>query len=168
MNLEEIANLYEHLCKLQHKNIKLNWDQYYLLLAKFVSLRSPDSETKHGCIIVKDKRPLGFGYNSYAANLKNDHLIPITRPDKYAWMIHAEINALTNCMIRPECAIVYVTGESCNNCLMTLWQNGIKEVRYIQAHGSVLINKETDKIKKDFLEQSGMIITAFPEQVFNK
>ncbi len=162
--MSETTNLYQSLCELQKNNTKFSWDQYYLLLAKMVSLRSPDEQTKHGCIIVKEKRPIGFGYNGYPANLKQDHLIPTTRPDKYPWMIHSEINALANCNIRPEGAMAYITGEPCNNCIMTLWQNGVKEIRHIKAHGTHLINKETDKIKDYFLKQSGMGIKFYFEQ----
>ena len=112
-------------------------------------------QTKHGCIIVNsDNQPLGFGYNGFPRGLNNDVELPNTRPEKYDWMIHSEINAIHNCVIKPDNAIAYVTGECCNNCLMNLWQSGVVEVFYLDAHGTHLWNNQEEEIRREFLEQS--------------
>ena len=78
------------------------WDDYFLGLAKAVSLRSHDIDTQHGCLITDpDHRILGVGYNGFPRGM-DDSLLPTHRPEKYHWMIHAERNALSNCTIRPE------------------------------------------------------------------
>ncbi len=137
--------------------VRPTWIEYYMNIAKVVSTRSHDAETQHGCVIVnKFNQPLGFGYNGFPRNLKNDSQLPNTRPDKYPWMIHSEVNAVNNCIIKPKNAIAYVTGEPCNNCLMHLWQNNIVKVFYLDTHGTFLWGDEEKEIRKIFVEQSGI------------
>ena len=122
-----------------------DWHTYFLGLAKVVSLRSHDSQTQHGCIITdQNHRILGVGYNGFPKGL-DDLVLPDTRPDKYPWMIHAERNALSNCVIRPDNGIAYVTGQCCNDCIMALWQEGIRKVYMLKSHGTHLFqdNEQT-------------------------
>lgn len=135
-----------------------NWTNYFLGLAKVVSQRSHDIQTQHGCIITdSNNRILGIGYNGFPRGL-SDKSLPNTRPDKYPWMIHAERNALSNCTIRPENGTAYVTGQCCNDCIMALWQEGIKNVIMMNNHGTHLFNKEQQKIFDTFVKLSGIDI----------
>lgn len=69
-----------------------DWAEYFLKLAKVVSERSPDGETKHGCVIVNDfHQVIGVGYNGFVRGI-DDSLLPNLRPAKYLHMIHAEVN----------------------------------------------------------------------------
>ena len=136
-----------------------SWTQYFLGLAKIASQRSHDIHTQHGCVITdQHNRILSIGYNGFPRNLP-DHLLPINRPDKYPWMIHAERNALSNCTIRPENGIAYVTGQCCNDCIMALWQEGIRTVYMIKNHGTHLLDKTQQEIFDNFVNLSGMKIT---------
>ena len=118
------------------------WDDYFLGLAKAVSLRSHDVHTQHGCVITdQNNRILGVGYNGFPRGM-DDSLLPTTRPEKYPWMIHAERNALSNCTIRPEKGIAYVTGQCCNDCIMALWQEGVETVIMAKNHGTHLFDEE--------------------------
>ena len=135
-----------------------SWTDYFLGLAKVVAQRSHDIQTKHGCVITDpNHRIISLGYNGFPRNLA-DNLLPNTRPDKYPWMIHAERNALSNCIIRPENGIAYVTGQCCNDCIMALWQEGIKKVFMIEDHGTHLFDKNQQKIFNKFVSLSKMDI----------
>jgi dCMP deaminase len=135
-----------------------NWTDYFLGLAKVVSQRSHDIQTQHGCVITDEhNRILGIGYNGFPRNL-DDNALPNTRPDKYPWMIHAERNALSNCTIRPENGIAYVTGQCCNDCVMALWQEGVRKVIMMNTHGTHLFDNNQQKIFDTFIELSGMQI----------
>ncbi|MEX0596066.1 MAG: hypothetical protein WD512_06150, partial [Candidatus Paceibacterota bacterium] len=113
-----------------------SWHEYFLGLARVVSLRSHDTQTQHGCVITDfNHRILGVGYNGFPKGL-DDNKLPNTRPNKYPWMIHAERNALSNCVIRPDNGIAYVTGQCCNDCIMALWQEGITKVYMQNGHGT--------------------------------
>ena len=136
-----------------------NWTDYFLGLAIVVSQRSHDVQTQHGCVITdQNNRILSLGYNGFPRDLP-DHLLPNIRPDKYPWMIHAERNALSNCTIRPENGIAYVTGQCCNDCIMALWQEGIRTVYMIKNHGTHLFDKTQQEIFDNFVNLSGMKIT---------
>jgi len=136
-----------------------NWTDYFLGLAKVVSQRSHDIHTQHGCVITdSDNRIIGVGYNGFPRGL-DDKALPTSRPEKYKWMIHAERNALSNCVVRPDNGIAYVTGQCCNDCIVALWQEGIRKVFMIDSHGTLLFDNE-EKIKFDtFISMSKLNIT---------
>lgn len=135
-----------------------NWTDYFLGLAKAVSQRSHDIHTQHGCIITDQQhRILGVGYNGFPKGM-DDSSLPTSRPDKYHWMIHAERNALSNCVIRPDNGIAYVTGQSCNDCIMALWQEGVTKVIMSNNHGTVLFDDAAKKRFDFFIQQTNMEI----------
>lgn len=140
------------------------WTDYFLGLASIASMKSHDIHTQHGCIITdSSNRILGLGYNGFPRGLKDD-ILPKTRPEKYAWMIHAERNALSNCTIRPENGIAYVTGQCCNDCIMALWQEGIKKVVMADHHGTILFDENQKNIFDTFVYMSGIeIIRVKPD-----
>lgn len=108
-----------------------NWDDYFLALAEQVSTRSPDPDTRHGCVLVDaDRRVISTGYNGPVSGLPNE-LVPLTRPEKYDWFIHAEDNAVAfaRCDLRGSTA--YVTGPPCAACFRRLLQVGV--VRIVHA-----------------------------------
>lgn len=121
------------------------WTDYFLGLAKVVSQRSHDIHTQHGCVITDQyNHILGVGYNGFPKNM-DDTLLPTARPEKYHWMVHSERNALSNCVIRPQNGIAYVTGQCCNDCIIALHQEGIKKVYMINDHGTHLFNEDAQK-----------------------
>jgi len=135
-----------------------SWTDYFLGLAKVVSQRSHDIHTQHGCIITdQNHRILGVGYNGFPRNV-DDNLLPTSRPDKYNWMIHAERNALSNCVVRPDNGIAYVTGQCCNDCIMALWQEGIATVFMTKNHGTHLFDENAQKRFDTFVQLSGIKI----------
>ena len=135
-----------------------NWTDYFLGLAKVVSQRSHDIHTQHGCVITDQQhRILGVGYNGFPKGM-NDTLLPTHRPDKYAWMIHAERNALSNCVVRPDNGIAYVTGQCCNDCIMALWQEGVKKAVMSKDHGTQLFDEQAKQRFDFFIGQTGMQI----------
>jgi dCMP deaminase len=134
------------------------WSDYFLGLAKVISQRSHDIHTQHGCIITdSNNRILGVGYNGFPKGM-DDSLLPTHRPDKYHWMIHAERNALSNCVIRPDNGIAYVTGQSCNDCIMALWQEGIRKVIMSKSHGTHLFDAASQHRFDLFVSQTGIEI----------
>ena len=135
-----------------------NWQEYFIGLAHAVAVRSHDLQTQHGCVITDyNNRILGVGYNGFPKGM-NDSELPTTRPDKYPWMIHAERNALSNCTIRPEKGIAYVTGQCCNDCIMALWQEGITKVVMRKNHGTHLFDNSQQERFNLFVTMSGIDI----------
>jgi len=118
----------------------------FMSIAFECAKRSPDAETQHGCVITSaDHRLISTGYNGFPRNIDYSQL-PNTRPHKYGWMRHAEKNALAWCPQRPVGCIAYITGKSCNDCLMTLWQHGITSI--YEADRGITNESPTDEIER--------------------
>lgn len=128
------------------------------------SLRSPDENTKHGCVLAdSDNRILSIGYNGFPRKMRGDSELPRTRPDKYPWMIHAEENALCATNAPLDNATAFVTGQPCNHCMMLLWQHGVRKVVHINGRGWARDEQERG-VREEFLRQSGMqVVAATPD-----
>lgn len=117
----------------------LNWDQYFMGIAKLSALRSKDPNTQVGaCIVGDDNRILSIGYNGTPNGYK-DVAFPWDREGnpletKYLFVCHAEMNAVLNYRGNRkelENAKIYVDLFPCNECAKIIIQAGIKEVVYL-------------------------------------
>lgn len=117
----------------------LNWDQYFMGIAKLSALRSKDPNTQVGaCIVGDDNRILSIGYNGTPNGYK-DGAFPWDRvgnplETKYLYVCHAEMNAVLNYRGNRkelENAKIYVDLFPCNECAKIIIQAGIKEVVYL-------------------------------------
>ncbi len=117
-----------------------DWPVHFLLESFLVSTRSMDAQTQCGCVLVRDNRIIGSGYNSFIGGI-HDQSMPNLRHNegesefdgKYPFMIHAEHNAILNCAsagISTKDAIAYATGQPCYNCLQFLYQSGVRNIYY--------------------------------------
>lgn len=148
---------YINSCKSFASNIEIpTWDEYLMAIAFIASTRSKDAQTKHGCVITdKNHRILGIGYNSFPVGMP-DELLPNLRPKKYKWMVHAERNALSNCSIRPDNGVAYVTGRPCIECAKSMYQDGIRNFVCFDGHGTYLTDEEEECVF-DMLTTYGQI-----------
>ena len=117
----------------------LNWDEYFMAIAKLSSYRSKDPSTQVGaCIVSEDKRILSIGYNG-APNGFNDKDFPWQREGdnlntKYFFVCHAEMNAILNYRGNRkdlQGATIYVDLFPCNECSKLIIQSGIKHIIYL-------------------------------------
>ena len=117
----------------------LNWDQYFMGIAKLSALRSKDPNTQVGaCIVGDDNRILSIGYNGTPNGYK-DGAFPWDREGspletKYLYVCHAEMNAVLNYRGNRkelENAKIYVDLFPCNECAKIIIQAGINEVVYL-------------------------------------
>ena len=110
----------------KHPQERPSWDDYFMQLAQITSVRSCDPASQHGCVIVDSKhRVISMGYNGTVAGVPECY-INWERPHKYAWMLHAEENAVAFAKENLEGATSYVTGPSCVKCLRLQLQAGIR------------------------------------------
>ena len=117
----------------------LNWDEYFMGVAKLTAMRSKDPNTQVGaCIVDNEKRILSVGYNG-APNGFDDDKFPWDRSGipletKYLYVCHAEMNAITNFRgSRKDLkdSTIYVDLFPCNECAKQIIQSGIKHVIYL-------------------------------------
>lgn len=134
--------------------------QTFLEIARIVAKRSPDSQTQHGCVLVKNNRVIATGYNGWNAG-SNDDIIPDVRPHKYKFVIHAELNALLNAAkegVSVDGAVAYITGPSCPECSKALIQCNIK-TWYIGKNMHSSANDPVEMALREFLiKHHGVII----------
>lgn len=140
---------------------KPNWHEYFLGLAAVISLRSNDAQTKHGSIIVNsENKIIGTGYNGPIKGI-DDSKVPNFRPDKYPYIIHAELNAILNSSSLATGATIYITGRPCNPCLKHIIQAGIKKIIFDRNRNyNGWDEKETLELFNFFVNQSG--VEVFP------
>ena len=112
-----------------------SWDETFMQIAKVISERSKDPNTQTGaCIVNQNNIIIGVGYNGFPRGCSDDEL-PWGRDGefcdkKYAFVVHAEANALMNTNGSTKNAKVYCTLFPCNECAKHIIQSGIKEVIY--------------------------------------
>lgn len=177
---------YEHLrdeapSRKVHDMIRPSWHEYFMLLAKLVSVRSTCNSRKIGAVITKNNRILATGYNGAVHGAPHcidrgpdfclRRSIGAHDADKYNYCLssHAEVNALDQAArfgIPLDGATLYCTLEPCNWCFKQLIQSGIREIYYEQPYDSR--NKDFDLYWRKIMESHEGIkafgqVTVSPE-----
>jgi len=136
----------------------LSWDEYFMSLAHLSAVRSKDPSTQVGAVIVdSSNRVVGLGYNGFPRGC-DDEKFPWEREGefldtKYAYVVHAELNAILNSNKLIENCRLYVSLFPCNECAKAIIQSGIKEIIYESDKYKDLDNF---KASKKMLEASGI------------
>lgn len=113
----------------------ISWDEYFMGLAHLSALRSKDPNTQVGaCIVDKDNKIVSVGYNGMPRGVK-DSEVPWQREGgfvdtKYAYVVHAELNAILNSPRSLKDCTLYVSLFPCNECAKAIIQAGIKKIVY--------------------------------------
>jgi dCMP deaminase len=107
---------------------------YFMSLAFLSARRSKDPSTGCGAAIISPKgRVLGLGYNGFPNGCKD--IFPWERDGdfmetKYAYVVHAEANAIYNSNGSLEGADIFCTLYPCHECAKAIVQSGIQRVVY--------------------------------------
>lgn len=126
--------------------MRKSWDTYWMDLALMVATRSGDPDTQVGAILVtKDNRIISTGYNHYPANYP-EHLEDWSKPNKYNYVVHAEMNAIAYAKQDISEATLYVTLSPCSNCAKLISSSGIKNV--------IFLEERLDTISSDILKNT--------------
>lgn len=104
---------------------------YLIKLAGYIAANSPDEETKVGCILVDDEKQIVCSaFNNFCSGAPE---LPKTRPDKYEYMIHAEVNTILYAAsrgVRTLDLTLVQTLSPCPNCCRIAYQAGIHEIYF--------------------------------------
>lgn len=144
-----------------------SWDEYFLVLAFNVSLRSEDPDIQHGAVIVNQyNHIIGTGYNGPVKGSDNSVIPFSVRDEKRKWMIHAEENAMLNVTQSSSerglnCRL-YVTGQPCNNCLQRMINFGIRRVVMADRMGSITENEESARMRRELERMAGVEVVKVP------
>ena len=137
----------------------ISWDQYFMGVSKLSALRSKDPSTKVGaCIVSADNRIVGVGYNGMPYGT-DDKTAPWQRvgsflETKYAYVVHAELNAILNSTKELKGCRLYVSLFPCHECAKAIIQSGIKEIIYEDDKYN---GTDSDIASKRMLDAAGVI-----------
>ena len=142
----------------------LDWDETFMLMSDLIAKRSKDPSTQVGACIVNDYNVIvGLGYNGFPRGCHDDKLPwcregEILLKTKYAYVVHAEVNAIMNANSSVRDCRIYVSLFPCNECAKAIIQGGIKEVVYAS-------NKYADidifKAARKMFEVSGVVLRQY-------
>lgn len=140
----------------------MQWDEFYMGLAFYVAMKSKDPSTKVGAVLSdSEHRPLGFGYNGPPAGVDDSIPERWTRPAKYHWIQHAEINCLSNATSDLTGATMYTTLYPCAKCAGAIVQKRIGRVVYDKSVFEFMQNfndwTHTFNIAKQMFEEAPWI-----------
>lgn len=113
----------------------LTWEEYFMGLAHLSGLRSKDPNTQVGAVIVdENNRVVSIGYNGFPSGVSDDEF-PWGREGgvldtKYAFVVHAELNAILNSQRSVRGCTIYVSLFPCNECAKAIIQSGIRRIVY--------------------------------------
>jgi len=127
-------------------------------MAHVIAERSKDPSTQAGAVIVDPNNVvLGLGYNGFPRGIEDEKLTWEREGDfldtKYAYVVHAEENAVYNANASTENGILYCTLFPCNECAKTIIQKGIKEVVY---EDDKYHNQDIWKASRRLLDEAGV------------
>lgn len=133
---------------LEHRS---DWDEVFLAKAFVIAQKSIDPNTVCGAVLVsKDRRVLSEGYNGPIKG-SDDSKFPLTRPEKYFHVLHAEQNALLQYYGHYQDiqgATMYITGRPCHNCLKEMLQKGIRRIVYSIGFAKMVDEQEMEIQRK--------------------
>ena len=140
---------------------RYSWKKMFVEIAKVVAQRSADPHTQVGAVLVKNNCVIGVGYNGEPKGFHFD--FDWNSPEKYTYVIHAEMNAISNANRNgDDCngADIYLTLSPCHDCIKLLIQHGIKNVYYLKEYKDIDLTKKivenTDSIRLIKLDENDL------------
>ena len=150
---------FKHLLDVGYEDNRIDWDDVFSLFITILSYRSSCAKTKQACVLVKDTRIIGLGYNgprSGGLNCLQDGGEEACGKDLSGSCLNA-IHAEQNCIgyavrngISTEGCSMYVTMTPCISCAKLIIASGIKEYVYLEEY------RLTEGV--DFLRNNNIIV----------
>lgn len=145
----------------------ISWQEYFMGLAHLSALRSKDPNTQVGaCIVDQDNKVVSIGYNGMPRGC-NDSDMPWARDGgfldtKYAYVVHAELNAILNASRPVKDCTIYVSLFPCNECAKAIIQSGIKKIIY---ESDKYDGADNNVASKRMLNEAGVELVQLPYEV---
>lgn len=157
------------------RNNYISCDEYFMSVAMLSSMRSKDPSTQVGaCIVSLDNKIVGTGYNGFP-NGCSDDIFPWSRDggrlkSKYAYVVHAELNAILNSNSSVRGCTIYVALFPCEECAKAIIQSGISNIvyasdKYADTDGVKASKLMLDAAGVEYVGYSGFTINNYHEGV---
>lgn len=145
----------------------ISWDSMFMGVALLAAARSKDPKTQNGaCIVSSENRILGVGYNGLPRGC--DDRDPIYWADKdddpylskHSYVVHAEVNAILNCVVLPlTAARMYTSQFPCPRCAQAIIQTGINAVVYLREKDH---HSDMNRAVTKMFNAAGIVVTVLP------
>lgn len=136
---------------------RLDWDDYFLNIAKQVAARATCDRKHVGCVLVRDKTILSTGYNGSIRSLPHcDDVGHLIIDGHCKRTIHAEANALVQAAkngVSINGAMAYITISPCMNCFALLVNGGINRIVYGSFYKDDLVLKFAEQLDIEMVER---------------
>lgn len=115
-------------------NHRLKWEQYFMLNAHLISMRSTCNRLNVGSVLVKNNRIISTGYNGGISG--DDHCLDAgcyVVDNHCLRCLHSEENAILQCALQgvsTKGSQIYVTHFPCIHCMKKILQAGITKIYY--------------------------------------
>jgi len=151
------------------KDIRPDWDQYFLQVAQVVAKRSTCLRRQIGAVIVRERRILATGYNGAPSGLAHcldigclrDQLgIPSGTRTELCRALHSEMNAIIQAAqhgVSTKGATLYCTHQPCSVCARMLINAGVRRVVYIGEY--------PDDFTQQILREAGIELVRYTEDL---
>ncbi len=153
----------ELLLEFSKKQVRPDWDPYFMGIAKVVALRSNCIKRKVAAVIVKDKRIIATGYNGTPRGVKNcseggcprcNSIDPSGKGLEECLCSHAEENAIVQSAyhgVNIKDSMLYTTFSPCLICTKMIINGGIREVVYN-------VDYPMSEVSLKLFEEAGVVI----------
>ena len=124
------------------------WDNFWFTIALMYSTRGTCDRLRTACVIVKNKRIVGAGYNGSAAGQPHcddaGHLIVEGHCER---TLHGEENAVINTSREDlKEATAYIIGTPCLRCARILINSGVRQINYLGEYSNSRGKEHIDEL----------------------
>jgi dCMP deaminase len=137
------------------KGQRVDWDDYFMSIAREVATRSTCDRKHVGAVIVRDKMILATGYNGSLRGLEHcDEVGHLMQDGHCVRTVHAEANAIVQAAsngVRTDGAGIYVTASPCFACFKLIANAGIGRIVFGEFYRDERIFSFSEQLKMQLL-----------------
>lgn len=137
---------------------RLDWDHYFMEIAKVIATRGTCDRKHVGAVIVRDRSILSTGYNGSVAGMPHcDEVGHLMEDGHCVRTIHGEANAIIQAArngVMLDGSTLYTTASPCWPCFKLISNSGIKKVVYGEFYRDERIHDVAKAIKIDLVDLS--------------
>ena len=112
-----------------------SWDELFILMAAIMSSRGSCDRLRTACILVKNNRIVGAGYNGAVAGVDTcDEAGHLLIEGHCKRTQHGERNAIDNAVADLDGSTAYVIATPCIDCVKSMLQMGVKRIVFVGSY----------------------------------
>jgi len=120
------------MSKVRYATERPNWDEFFIAVATIYSSRGSCDRLRTACVLVKDKKIVGAGYNGSVSELDTcDEVGHLIIDNHCKRTLHGEKNARLNSTADLKGATAYIIATPCPDCVNEMLQAGVSRIVYV-------------------------------------